>query len=204
MAPLSDVRYKTSDVLSHCLPRTNVWDAGSRLLCATPNCADDALTALGSLVKCAEIESRPDETGTWEMCVNETSSECSAQKNACEYAVVMETSNVFKPEDVAKDSDEYTQKLASYLNVIFGGWDAILEAYVAVVGFGLVLPVALGFVWLAFLFLFAGFIIYSLVASHCPLPFFISLPYHSTYTDSNPPHFPASHFPASHLPTPHC
>jgi len=117
-------------------------------------------------VVCEPIVSRPDEDGTWQVCGDRYNrSTCEKQDKACEYEVERISTDEFAPAEQTPASKEYTRKLGAYFTVVLGAWDAVLSKYPYVVGFGLGMPVVMGFLWLLFLFLFAGFIVYTLIVT---------------------------------------
>jgi len=151
--------FQTADVMGYCLPLTNVFAAPSVALCVSPNCTD-----VGLNVSCADIQSRPDETGPWEICPDGTSqADCDSRAAYCNYTVEMETAQTFLPATTELSSASYTVRLAAYIQSVAAAWESLLEAASTIWLAGVLFPILLGILWLIFLFLFAGLIIYTLL-----------------------------------------
>jgi len=157
--------FRTANLYGRCLPLGNTFAAPEQVLCVSPNCSY-AMSALAiNVTECAVIPSRADERETWEVCAEDTGSAvCDAQEKACEVAVRVETAQTFLPADGDETTDALTRKLAQYVALTLRMWDSIAASWRVVLALGVALPVALGFIYAVLLSLFAGVVIWSLLA----------------------------------------
>lgn len=157
--------FRTAELFYRCLPLSNRFDAPAKELCAVPDCAAAMGEASLGVAGCAEVVSRPEEVTTWELCPEGASAAaCEAQQDFCSYSVRVETSQTFRPSGGDDETDTMTRKLASYVALTLRIWDSVVASYGVIIVLGIAFPILFGFVYALALYLFAGIMVWTLLA----------------------------------------
>ena len=165
VVPSYTYTFTTESIIDRCFPVASTFGGVTDELCVSPDCHDTALnTTLGGTLTCATLEDRPSETSTWKVCPEGTDgSLCALQQQSCSYSVKRAPAYAYSPENATSSSVVATETLAEKVQLLIGAYEGVLEAYVEILVFGLVLPIVLGFGWCVFLWFFAGLIVYLML-----------------------------------------
>jgi len=78
-----------------------------------------------------------------------------------------DVTETFTPHTQTDDDIGFTQRWASYIEFVLGGYEGLVEweGIISMTVFGVALPIFMGFVWAVFLWFFAGIVVYVLIVA---------------------------------------
>jgi choline transporter-like protein 2/4/5 len=153
----------TVDIFNRCIPRTE--SSSDRVeMCAYPKCTSAEAVAVGAV--CETSGGFPN--GSWPVCPSSEGSgmedsECTAQKDVCKVRARETTTMTFELATSDEASAAMLSQVANSVGGLFEIMSSISSASVFIGVGGIVLPIALAFLYMFLLFMFAKIIIYSLL-----------------------------------------
>lgn len=155
--------YRTEEIFKRCLPTSNEYTVGDRVLCSDPTCTEAKAASLVS--SCADVATTPGDDDVWEVCAaGVPTSTCTLQLARCEFKIQEELKASYRdPADTAGTTSMFTDAFATYLSATLSAYEACIKAWGVILILGVGVPVVLGFALSFALRLFAGIIVYSML-----------------------------------------
>ena len=107
-------------------------------------------------------------SSAWQLCADGTpDADCSEQRNACDLELAMNDARTYRPVDRTDESAAYLATLSGAIRSAVSAVEGVGtgDGLVALLVFGVAVPLALAFVWPLFLWLFAGPVIVGLIVA---------------------------------------
>jgi len=153
----------TVSIVNRCIPREQTSNSDVSL-CALPKCTDPAVVAAGGVCSSGAYNG----TGVWEVCPDVGSgttdaSTCTEQQSLCQVTMKDSTKRSFEVATGDAESAALLGGVAAAVGNVFEITTAIYDAWLYVIVGGIVCPIALAFVYMLLLYLFAKTIIWGLL-----------------------------------------